>query len=451
MQRSAGSVALGVFALSGLVGCGGAADPAPTKEARAGSVASALVPGPGSCDPLPPPSGNVIEIASGDVASLAWAVSHVAQPGDTILLGAGTYALTTSLYVERPGITIRGAGGDRGAVVIDAGYTASEPLSILAADVTVADLTIVRAGSHAIHVQPGPGGGGRTLVHNVHLADARAQAIKINANAYGYPDDGVVRCSRLELTDAGRPFVSQSPRPCYTGGIDAHQARGWHVHDNTVQGYYCATSFSDPAIFFWTGSRDTLVERNVVLDSRVGIGFGLYNSVFRRYPEDPHPCEDRISDTSFIGHYDGVIRNNFVAAAAPALFASEYGFSNGISLENACGTAAVHNTVASTEPPRYRSIEYRLPNSDVRLYNDLVTHSIGPRESGQGEHLGNVEGAPLAAFVDVVGGDLHLAPGTAGIVDAGASLSFWPGIADEDIDREWRDDAARDVGADEAQ
>ena len=81
-------------------------------------------------------------------------------------------------------------------------------LRAYSAGLTIADLTIQRAGTHPIHVTTGSGDTLNTLIYNVHLIDPAQQAIKINPNPGGYyPDNGVIACSHLELTDAGRPHV----------------------------------------------------------------------------------------------------------------------------------------------------------------------------------------------------------------------------------------------------
>ena len=56
------------------------------------------------------------------------------------------------------------------------------------------------------------------LIYNVHLIDPGEHAIKINAHEgrVFFPDDGVVACSTLELTDAGRAKVLEINGRCYS-------------------------------------------------------------------------------------------------------------------------------------------------------------------------------------------------------------------------------------------
>ena len=150
-----------------------------------------------------------------------------------------------------------------------------------------------------------------TLLHNLRVVDGAEQFVKVNNVGDQYVDEGIIRCSSFELTDTGRTHVRNS---CYTGGIDIHQARGWQIHANRFDGFWCASGLSEHAIHVWTGSRDTVVDRNVIINSVRGIGFGLEPArVGRTYSDQP--CSNR----PYIGHYDGVITNNFVFANDPDL------------------------------------------------------------------------------------------------------------------------------------
>lgn len=390
---------------------------------------------PADCAPLPAPSGNVLEVFPGEADSLRQTILD-APSGTTILLHDGDYALDggdnqhrLSFYTD--GVTLRSYSGDREAVTLDGGYVTGELVSISANDVTIADLTLTRAYYHPIHVTGGDTGDiTGTLIYDVHIIDPGEQAIKINPSGNDtYADQGVVACSRIELTDAGRPHIRNN---CYTGGVDAHHAWGWEVRQNHIEGFWCDTGLSEHGIHFWTGSRDTLVERNVITNCARGIGFGLGESgATRDYPDNPYP------GIGYIGHYDGIIRNNFIFADIGDRFDS------GISLDQAHGTQVIHNTVVSTTAP-FDCIEWRFDNADVTLTNNLVSHNLLDR-GGTATLSGNLENADPSSFVDSVNGDLHLAPGAAAI-DAGVTVPA--GLCDTDIDGESRD-SAPDVGADE--
>jgi len=347
---------------------------------------------------------------------------------------------TSRLSFHAPDVTLRSAGGDREAVVLDGGYGTSELISIHASGVVIADLTLTRAWDHPVHVS-GSSGHAITgvMLHNLHVVDPGQQAIKVNPVDDGYVDAGTIQCCLIELTDTGRGHIRDS---CYTGGIDVHQARGWLVRRNRIQGFWCDTGLSEHGIHFWRCCRDTVVEENVIAECARGVGYGLGSTgSCRTYADDPYP------GVGFKGHIDGVIRNNFVSASVPALLASPNGFDTGIGLEQAYGAIVVHNTVVSTSAPVSSSIEWRFPNSVVELDNNLASSILLARDGGQGTLAGNLEHAPLSWFADPAGGDLHLTPAAGDAVNAGIALPG--GLCDTDIDGQGRD-AEPDVGADEA-
>lgn len=365
-----------------------------------------------------------------------------AASGSTIALADGVYDLSAAalLHFTTPGVTLRSASGDRDAVVLEAGYGIGEIALISASDVTIADVTLARAFYHPIHVTGGAAANSEHVtIYNVAVIDPGQQGIKVNASPEGfYSDYGSVACSQVELTDAGRAQVKDN---CYTGGVDAHSAWGWSIRDNFIKGFWCEAGLSEHAVHFWVTGRDTVVERNVIVDCARGIGFGLGemgNGKSRVYDDDPCPGK------SYLGHIDGVIRNNTVWAASPAMFASAAGFDSGVALEQACGAQVYHNTVASLQPP-FTAIEYRWANTSAIIKNNLVTHAIKERDGGQAVQAANLVDAPLDHFVDANAGDLHLAPGSAAI-DAGEALT--PGLVDTDLEGDARD-GAPDIGADE--
>jgi len=227
------------------------------------------------------------------------------------------------LRITAPGVTLRGQGGDREAVVLDGNYLTTEIVQVVASNVTVADLTLREAYDHPIHVMPSESAATNgTLVYNVHVIDPGQQAIKVNPLVPGgpYADGGTVACSHIELTDVGRGHIRDD---CYTGGIDAHASRGWTVRDNLIEGFWCASGLSEHAVHFWTASRDTTVERNVLRDNARGIGFGLLDSgtVARVWADAPCPA----AGGTYVDHFGGIARNNAVSAHTGGLFASEYG------------------------------------------------------------------------------------------------------------------------------
>jgi hypothetical protein len=393
------------------------------------------------CPPLAPPTGTIVHVAT--VSELAEAVNQ-AEPASTILVADGTYNLDgVYLRIEAPGVVLRSASGNREAVVLDGNYITTEIIQIVASGVTIADLTLREAYNHPIHIMSTESSNTEnTLLYNLHIIDSGEQAVKINpGDLEHFTDNGVIACSRIELTDAGRPYIRDN---CYTGGIDAHQSRGWLIRDNILEGFWCSTGLSEHAIHFWRGGRDTLVERNKILNNARGIGFGLAtDGVARTYPDDPCPA----AEGTYVDHYDGIIRNNILFANRDALFSSEYGFDCGICLWTACGAKVIHNTVYSTQLP-FSSIEWRFSNTWIDLTNNLVSYNLRERDGAHAVQAGNVTGALSGWFLDAVGGDLHLSSGAVQVIDQGVLVAG--GLCDSDMDGDPRPiGTARDVGADE--
>lgn len=397
------------------------------------------------CPSLPDPTGRIVEVST---EAELWNAVNENVPNTTILITDGTYNLGQNgyhLWLDTPNVTLRSASGNREAVILDDNYSRSEIVSIIASNVTIADLTIKRAGTHPIHVMSSDSGDtSNTLIYNVHIVDPGQQAIKINPHSaqVHFPDHGEIACSHIELTDAGRPHIWDINGSCYTGGVDAHQSRGWTIRDNVIEGFWCDEGLSEHGVHLWTGSRDTVVERNVLIDNARGVGFGLMESASGRTYDD-NPCPGA---TGYVGHFDGIIRNNFIFAGRDALFTSQYGFDCGICLWQACGAKALHNSVVSTQAP-FSSIEWRFANTDVEITNNLVSHNLRDR-GGVASLAGNLDDAPLSLFVDGAGGDLHLDASASSAIDQGVSLVG--GLCDDDIDGDARPiGASRDVGADE--
>jgi hypothetical protein len=395
-----------------------------------------------SCPVLPPPTGTVVTVST--VATLEAAVAG-ASAGQTILVAPGHYELDGAyLRITAPGVTLRGQGDDREAVVLDGNYVTTEIVQVVASNVTVADLTLREAYDHPIHVMPSASAATNgTLVYNVHVVDPGQQAIKVNPLVPGgpYADGGTVACSHIELTDAGRSRIRDD---CYTGGIDAHAARGWTVRDNVIEGFWCPTGLSEHAVHFWKESRDTTVERNVLRDNARGVGFGLLASgtPARAWADVPCPA----AGGSYVDHFGGVARNNVVSAHADGLFASEYGFDCGVCLWQACGAEAIHNTIWSGDPTAsFSSVEWRFANTSATITNNLVNVALRERDEAEGALAGNLTGAEASWFVAPPSGDLHLAPSATAAIDQGVASS-----ATDDVDGEPRPrGAGPDAGADE--
>lgn len=393
------------------------------------------VPPPTGCAPLPAPSGTIVMVSPAQAGMLTSIVTNAAA-GTSIVLADGTYALTGTLQLAKPDVTLRSASNDKTKVILDASYTVNEAIAISASNVTVAHVTIKRAVDHPIHAYTtGNADVTGIRIYGVHIEDGGEQFIKINSgNMTSWLDDGRIECSTFLMTPAGVPHVEPNPGGCYTGGIDAHGAKGWIVRLNQFKDIHCTNgSLAEHAIHFWTGSRDTLVENNVIIDCGRGIGFGLGNGGGRTYNPDPFP------NVAPIGHFGGIIRNNVIWAT------TQY-FDTGIELDQARGTKVFHNTVVSNTGGGsfFSSIDYRFANTDVEIRNNL-TNKITVRDGAQGTLSNNLELTPLSLFVNAPALDFHLQASATQAIDKGMVVTE-SGI---DIDAEPHTKGAPDIGADE--
>jgi hypothetical protein len=354
----------------------------------------------GACVPLPAPTGTIVNVDPSMAAALP-AMVRDAAPNTTFLLADGTYRMSGDeasrrIQIRAPGITLRSASGNAEAVVIDGEYATNEIIGVYAPGATIAELTVTHAVDHAIHVSPPDGGPDVTgfRLYRARLIDHGEQFLKVNPPGArdAWTDDGLVECSHFEMTDAGRSNVE-------------------------FVGIYCAgEGLAEHAIHFWVGSRDTLVERNVILNCARGVGFGLVDTgPSRMYPDDPYPG-------LFVGHYDGVIRNNVIVADIPW-------YDTGIELDQARGARVLHNSIIETPAATasFSSIDTRFDNSVTTVRNNLVRRITVRGGSSTADH--NLEMTPLGYFVDGARGDAHLTASATmaidqGVVEAEAGLDL---------------------------
>jgi hypothetical protein len=351
-----------------------------------------------------------------------------AQSGDEVLLADGTYSLNQyAVQITQP-ITVRGASGNRAAVRIQGqGYgVASEGFMIHSQEVTIADLTMTAIRNHAISIK-GESGAEAPQIYNVDLHDIGTQHIK------GTPGDGVadglVACSRLSYSATG-------VRGDYVNAIDIHRGANWIVRDNQIDNIWgdgtgcevdvsCGTYLSGggPAILFWNNSSGTVIERNRIVDSFMGIAVG-YGT--------PHP--------------GGAIRNNFVfrsQASRPGARGVVTG-DLGIHVRGGNGTAVDHNTVilAGSYPGAVEVWQ----SQNVALRNNLISLPVWDRGGNSGLVLqGNKTNGTVADLAAPF--DPHLAPGSTAI-DFASTVSL-AGVP-ADIDGDARPLGPRpDAGCDE--
>lgn len=341
-----------------------------------------------------------------------------ARPGTTILLEDGVYQLGGALQVLAPDIVLRGRSGDRSKVVLT-GRSMTEQLVLVGISVeaprfTLADLTVARVGRHGVQIRGEKGASGTTL-HNVRVIDTGEQLVKGSTAKNGLrADRGLVACSRFEYSDHGPSD--------YTNGVDVHSGTGWVVRDNiflNIRGPETGNWKSGPTILFWNDSRDTVVERNFVINCFRGIAFGIM------------PERETGPD-----HRGGIIRNNVVwNLNSWGDEAIEAGSCPGVRIE--------HNTVILDAHQPW-AVSVRFPTTTAMIRNNLCNRPIVLRDGALAEQEGNVVNAQPDWFVDPARPNLRLIRGDLPAVDAGVPID---GL-DQDLDLQPRTRGkAPDAGA----
>ena len=325
-----------------------------------------------------------------------------AKPESTILLGDGLYQLDgVTLDIPVRGLVLRGEKGRQSRVLIRGRGMGERMVAVSVSGspgVTLADLTIGQVGFHGVQVR-GESGAHGVVIHHVHVLDTGQQLIKGSAAQGGDPcRDGLVACSTLEYTE--------SAPSDYTNGLDIINGEHWVVRD-----YICFAwirgprepriSRRGPSVLFWGGSRDTVVERNWLVDCYRGIAFGLVQ------PQSNAP--DRLD------HRRGIIRRNAVCNLNS--WADE-----AIEVNASPGALVAHNTVL-VEGRVPWSIGIRFPTASARVWNNLSNHPILLRDGAKAELNANIVAARRDWFVGSSLGDLRLARGDSPAIDAGIVIA----------------------------
>ena len=361
---------------------------------------AAAPPSPAPALPAPDPErAELVQVTSAQaLADAAWNL----RSGQAIVIAPGEYRLADVDYpngvdgrltVGRFGATpirdvqIRGATGRREDVVLrGAGMLDPRvPYGIqlfTASEVVIADLSVGEVYFHAIGVE-GSQGASEVLIHNVRAFDAGQQIIKGSGAG---ADDVEVAYSLVEYTEGALVHPLGSPaNSCYTNGIDVTGGDRWIIRDTRIRRIRCQNgALAGPAILVWQGAADTLIERNLILDSSRGISLGLVGS----------------SD-----HSGGILRNNLIRWDPQASYAVDVPI-----YTTSPGARVLHNT-ALTRGRYPNAIEVRFAGAvDVEVAGNLLDAAIQPRNGATPTQIDNHSDAQPDWFIDEAIGDLRLSP-----------------------------------------
>ena len=396
------------------------------------------------CDPMEKADGVTVTLSAADGASAIQEALDAASEGETILLEDGVYDLDThTLTLRRAGVTLRSASGDPSSVTLDANLGSTVAVAIEASDVTLAEISILDPFFEVIVVAPHNDDDQHLTgvsIYRVHVVDPGRSGISVQADvsAQWFADDGEIACSRVELTPEGR---DRFPSTCLVGGIQISRARGWVLRDNHLEDLWCDAAAAAPAIAALAGSRDTLIERNLIEDCATGLQIGQSEASTARAHKDVH-CNEEV----LVQHVGGILRNNLIVATSTSLHLSDTGFDVGLALVGTCDVAVIHTTIFSTEDPLRSAIWLEGASTTGVIANTLSSHGLIRRDDAPLEVDHILEDADAGLFVYPPGGDLHLSPGAVRGVDEGSAAYL--DLCPRDIDGQDRGDAP-DLGADE--
>jgi hypothetical protein len=362
---------------------------------------------------------SVVNVSN--VSQLQAAVSSLTS-GKTLLLADGTYNLTGTLFLPQniSNVTIKGASGNRGAVIIKGPgmHNATAVFGFWADNVngvTFQDMTIRDFHQHGIILNGGVNG---PKLQNLHIIDIGDQFIKCNPTENGLDgvDNGILENSLLE-------YSALAP-DSYTNGLDVHRGRNWIVRDNTFKNFRSSGNLAGPAILIWNGSSGTTVVRNTFINNQRDISLGLAPN----RPADQNP-----------DHAGGLIANNVMYKTGSinpdvpvAVFDSPQ-------------TRVYHNTIL-LNGGYPTAIEYRFSRTTgIDIKNNLTDASIIARDGASGTVGNNITNATTSLFVNPTAGDLHLRSTATSAIDRAVSVAV-----NDDFDGQTRPAGiASDIGADE--
>ncbi len=334
--------------------------------------------------------GTVLTVANSTELRNAINQANASGGNTTILIEDGTYQIASTTwypYITANNVVIRSLSGNRDNVILTGtGMKSVNPdteivISAVGNNISLMDLTIKEVGNHGIMAN-----GDHLFVHNVRIQETYEQMLKGNSSGDG-ADDARVQCSLFEYTAGVGP-------QWYIGGLDIHDGDNWIVNDNVFKNIASpSVTVAEHAIHFWNSSSNNTVERNMIINSDRGIGFGLGSS----------PSEG------------GIIRNNMIYNDGTGAFDDV-----GIGLETSPNTKVYNNSIFIAYN---NAIEYRFPETtNVEIYNNLTNQSITSRNSAQATLATNYTSAIENWFVNPSTGNLRLDSQNPNVVDQGTYL-----------------------------
>ncbi|MBC7862775.1 MAG: T9SS type A sorting domain-containing protein [Bacteroidia bacterium] len=346
------------------------------------------------------------------VSGIQTAINNATSP-TTIFLMNGTYNVSGGqINITKPNITLRSFSGKRDSVIIYGGGmltgTGYHGISILNTNAKVIDLTIKNIDTHPIDINfwYQPGDIDNLVLHNLHIADGGEQLIKMSysGNLNQNSHNGIIECCLIEYT------TSLPGSAYYTNGIDLHYAENWLIQDNTIRNIQAGpgtTNDAGPAILFFKGGKNMIVERNLIIDCDEGIFLGNW--------ADP---------AGFASTDSGIVRNNFIRGHANSRC--------GIGIVRSPNARILNNTIFSPGGTVWTAQKYSIEvtgpeDTNLVIQNNLMDETI---LNNQGtappfSDITNIDSASASNVIQASGinPDLHLTS-TSVAIDAGTPHSL---------------------------
>ncbi len=361
-------------------------------------------------------------IEVGTVSALRSAIQN-ANAGDVISILPGTYNMQDTLVAAAPNVTVMGASGVRGDVILrgrgmdNANYgNCPHGFYCQYAGLTLKDLTLEQYYFHGLTFGAGAG---NAVVDNVDMLDMGQQFIKASAfpNAI---NNGLINNVRFAYTN-GRPTTNHDGAGYFYGGfIDVHNGANWIIRDSffdemaPTEAEIAAINASDPlaiqywwspAIYFWNRSSNTLIERNIFKNNPRAVALGLTQR----------------TDGTF-DHTGGIVRNNMIVLTPNRLGAAQIADADAQILAwQSPGAKIYHNTIL-TNGQMSEAVRVRFESTGVEVRNNLADDTVRSMD-GAIVDSGNILNAQSSWFVNPSTGNLRLSSAGAVAVSKQARLT----------------------------
>jgi hypothetical protein len=350
--------------------------------------------------PLPPPQGEIIRVATAD--ELLAAVDQVG-PGGSILLADGHYKLPRAIVLDgKRNVSIRSASGDPAKVLLtgqgwDSRVQGDDLLHIARSEgITIACLTFADCRSYGIKVEA------ENAPRNIHIYNCRFRDIGVRAIKGSAGQDPNVRAVKGSVRHCCFENTKVPPADWLFGGdyiaaIDMMALEDWTFSDNVFRNIKGRNGGGRAAIFIWVRCRQVVVERNLIVNCDRGVALG-----------NPGQSTANVAGERPVYVADSVIRNNFIAGGPDC----------GIELWYADRIKVLHNTIWRPEQNWSRGIRLGTGTTRAELVNNLV-HGEIRFEGGEAELSHNLTGRLEGYFTDPVSGNLALTPQATRAIDQG--------------------------------